>query len=47
MAQEWNANIHYDARLAACVPARAAPVRRLLFGRYLLTWTRKAGTPGC
>ena len=26
MAQEWNVNIHYDARLAACVPARAAAV---------------------
>jgi SAM-dependent methyltransferase len=26
MAQEWNVNIHYDARLAAGVPARAAAV---------------------
>jgi ubiquinone/menaquinone biosynthesis C-methylase UbiE len=26
MAQEWNVNIHYDARLAARVPARAAAV---------------------
>jgi hypothetical protein len=26
IAQEWNVNIHYDARLAACVPARAAAV---------------------
>ena len=26
MAHEWNVNIHYDARLAACVPARAAAV---------------------
>jgi ubiquinone/menaquinone biosynthesis C-methylase UbiE len=26
MGQEWNVNIHYDAQLAASVPARAAAV---------------------
>jgi len=26
MAKPWNANIHYDGQLDACVPARAASV---------------------
>jgi len=33
MAREWNVNIHYDAWLAACVPARAAAVLAAVLGR--------------
>ena len=33
LAREWNVNIHYDARLAACVPARATAALAAVLGR--------------
>jgi hypothetical protein len=56
MAQERNASIHYDARLAARIPARATAVLNVGCGdgfpaarlaRQIPGWPPPASTPPC